>query len=83
MNEASNLNPYGLISLWAQGDFVIKVVTLALVRRMATMLFGVSPTDMLTIAAVATLLLIVAVLACWLPGRRAARIRPLEAISTE
>jgi hypothetical protein len=24
MNEASNLNPYGLISLWTQGDFVIK-----------------------------------------------------------
>jgi len=65
------------------GSGIGLVVTLALVRRMATMLFGVSPTDMLTIAAVATLLLTVAVLACWLPGRRAARIRPLEAISTE
>jgi ABC-type lipoprotein release transport system permease subunit len=41
------------------------------------MLFGVSPT------AVAALLLLVALVACWLPGHRAGRIRPLEAISSE
>ncbi len=59
------------------------VVTLALVRRLGTLLFGVSPTDALTIAAVATLLVGVALVACWVPGRRAARIRPIEAISSE
>ena len=49
----------------------------------AALLFEVSPTDLMTIGAVAVLLLGVALVACWLPGRRAARIKPLEAISTE
>ena len=58
-------------------------VRLALVRRLNTMLFGVSPTDLGTISAVAALLLGVALFACWLPGHRAGKIRPLEAISAE
>ena len=65
------------------GSGVGLVVTLTLVHRLSTLLFGVSPTDAFTIAAVAALLLTVALFACWLPGRRAARILPLEAISTE
>ena len=65
------------------GSVLGLIVTLALVRRMSTLLFGVSPTDVRTIGAVAALLLLVAVAACWLPGYRAGRIRPLEAISTE
>jgi putative ABC transport system permease protein len=65
------------------GSVLGLIVTLALVRRMGTLLFGVSPTDVRTIGAVAALLLLVAVAACWLPGYRAGRIRPLEAISTE
>ena len=67
----------------AVGSAIGLVVTLALIRRLGTMLFGVSPTDLTTIAAVAALLLSVALFACWLPGRRAARIRPIEAISSE
>jgi ABC-type antimicrobial peptide transport system permease subunit len=59
------------------------IVTLALVRRLDTLLFGVSPTDLRTIAAVAALLLLVALVACWVPGHRAGRIRPLEAIGSE
>jgi ABC-type lipoprotein release transport system permease subunit len=59
------------------------VVTLALVGRLNTMLFGVSPTDLGTIAAVAALLLGVALFASWLPGHRAGKIRPIEAISAE
>jgi predicted permease len=65
------------------GSVVGLIITLALVRRMSTLLFAVSPTDARTIGAVAALLLLVAVAACWLPGHRAGRIRPLEAISTE
>jgi putative ABC transport system permease protein len=59
------------------------VVTLALVRRLSTMLFEVSPTDLGTIVTVAALLLGIALISCWLPGHRAGKIRPLEAISTE
>jgi predicted permease len=58
-------------------------LTLALAHRIQALLFSVSPTDLGTIAGVAVLLLLAAFLACWLPGRRAARIRPIEAISSE
>jgi ABC-type antimicrobial peptide transport system permease subunit len=59
------------------------LVTLVAVRRMESLLFGVRPTDLGTLAGVALLLLTVALVACWLPGRRAARIRPVEAIRGE
>jgi putative ABC transport system permease protein len=67
----------------AVGSGIGLVVTLAVTRRLDSLLFGVSSKDGATIAGVAILLLGVAFLACWLPGRRAARIRPIEAISTE
>jgi putative ABC transport system permease protein len=53
---------------------------LALTRLLTKLLFGVDPTDPLTITAVATLLAVVATLACWLPARRATRIEPIEAL---
>jgi putative ABC transport system permease protein len=65
------------------GSGIGLALTLVLTRRLGALLFGVSPKDAMTIAGVATLLLAVALAACWLPGRRAAQIRPLEAISTE
>ncbi|HZT72381.1 MAG TPA: ABC transporter permease [Terriglobales bacterium] len=52
-------------------------------RLLARFLFGVSPADPLTFAAVALLLLAVAVLACWLPARRAARVDPVQALRCE
>jgi putative ABC transport system permease protein len=52
----------------------------ALTRVLRSLLFGVQPTDPLTFAAVPALLLAVALLACWLPARRATRIDPLRMI---
>ena len=49
-------------------------------RLMSAMLFGVTPTDLPTFAAVAALLSSVALLATWLPARRAVGISPVSAL---
>jgi ABC-type antimicrobial peptide transport system permease subunit len=49
-------------------------------RTMQALLFGVSPTEPGVFGAIAALLLMVAVLACWVPARRAMRLDPLQAL---
>jgi ABC-type antimicrobial peptide transport system permease subunit len=56
---------------------------LGLTRLMANLLFGVSTYDPLTFLAVAALLAIVALAACWIPARRAARVDPVIALRYE
>jgi putative ABC transport system permease protein len=52
-------------------------------RLIESLLYGVSPRDPGVFAATTLVLLGVALLACWLPARRAARLSPLEALRTE
>jgi predicted permease len=59
------------------------VLSAGLTRLLVGMLFGVGPTDAATFAGVSLLLTAVAMLASWLPARRAARIDPMEALRNE
>ncbi len=54
-----------------------------LTRFLASMLFGIHATDPLTFAGVALLLIAVAVLACWIPARKATQIDPMVALRQE
>jgi ABC-type antimicrobial peptide transport system permease subunit len=56
---------------------------LAGARLLREQLFGVAPNDPATFVTVALTLLGVAVLASWLPARRASRVNPVEALRTE
>jgi ABC-type antimicrobial peptide transport system permease subunit len=55
----------------------------AATRLLETQLFGVTPTDPLTFVAVPLALMIIALVACYLPARRASRVDPLIALRSD
>ncbi|MCA1579280.1 MAG: FtsX-like permease family protein [Acidobacteria bacterium] len=65
------------------GTIIGLVTAIALTNVMASMLVGIGPTDAFTFAIVSTGALAVAVLACFVPARRATKVDPLVALRDE
>lgn len=55
----------------------------ALTRLLRSLLFGIQPDDPLTFIAIAFLLLLVTLIACWIPARRATKVDPMIALRCE
>lgn len=71
------------LALLARGIVIGVGTSLVLARIVASQLWGVSPYDPLTMAAVVVLLLGIGLLACWVPARRATGVNPLAALRCE
>jgi putative ABC transport system permease protein len=68
------------MSLVLTGMAIGLVAALVTGRLLARMLYGVSPSDPISVAGAALVLLMVALMACYLPARRASRADPLVAL---
>ena len=71
------------INLTLVGVAVGVIGALAATRLLRSLLFGIAPTDLITYAGLALLLALVALLACYIPARRATKVDPLVALRYE
>lgn len=82
-DEVQRLVLHRGLRLVALGTAAGLIVALLATRLVRGLLVNVSPTDPVTILAVVGLLAVVALVAAWLPARRAARVHPMEALRYE
>jgi ABC-type antimicrobial peptide transport system permease subunit len=67
----------GLVALGTAGGLVAAV---ALTRTLSSLLFGISPTDPVTLGSTALILAVAAAVATWIPAERATRVDPVRAL---
>jgi ABC-type antimicrobial peptide transport system permease subunit len=88
---ALGATPRGILTLIVRQGLMVAIIGMtigliaafALTPMMRALLFEVRPSDPLTFIAIATLLLLVALVASYIPARRAARIDPMESLRAE
>lgn len=83
MRDVLSLMLRKAMSLVLIGAVIGLVAAYAVTRVMSSLLFGVTPTDLATFIAVPMVLLLVALVACLVPARRATRVDPLVALRYE
>jgi predicted permease len=81
--EVARMVVTGALRVVALGVIAGLTISLLSMRALESLLFEVAPADPLTLAAVATLILALAIAAAWMPARRAARVNPVEVMRSE
>jgi ABC-type lipoprotein release transport system permease subunit len=71
------------MKLAALGVLLGLIGAVSVTRWLASLLYGVSATDPLTFAVIVLLPMIVTLVACWIPARRATRVDPMVALKYE
>jgi ABC-type antimicrobial peptide transport system permease subunit len=83
MRQVGGLVVRQALRVVALGISIGLVAALLLTRSLRSLLFGVSPGNPWILAAVSAALLAIALLASWVPARRAAHVDPLDALRRE